>query len=342
MALAGPVAVLVVDERVLEAGRVERYIGTQRFPIASEADLPPLLDRLSRPPRPPRFIYCRERGWIAVQKFGHRFDPGTVLRAYRDAVEQGRREFVLPVEKEEPEPSVEDLARRGIVELFSEARIGFARSAPGRAHNLKLASSRLDGIKIPRGTVFSFNRALGPVTLAEGYRMAWVIVGDRTVMGVGGGVCHVASTLFRAAYFGGLPIIERHPHSYQVGFYYPTGLDAAVAPGRDLRFRNDTPGYLLIQASIQGQDLVFRLFGTSDRDVEWRGPVIVWRTPPLPTRFIYDTTLPPGRRRQIDFAAEGALVRVYRTVRLHTGEVRHDVLVSRYRPWGAVFLVGPT
>lgn len=67
MALAGPVAVLVVDERVLEGGKVERYIGTQRFPIANEAELTSLLDRLSRPPRPARFIYCRQRGWCSAE-----------------------------------------------------------------------------------------------------------------------------------------------------------------------------------------------------------------------------------------------------------------------------------
>ncbi|WP_299429441.1 VanW family protein [uncultured Meiothermus sp.] len=341
LALAGPVAVLVVDERVLEGGSVVRYTGVQRFPIASEAELQPLLRRLSRPPSPARFIYDRRRGWIAVQKFGYRFDLEAVRRAYRAAVELGRREFVLPVVVQEPQPSVEDLARSGIVELFGEARIGFAGSVPSRIHNIRLASSKLDSIQILRGAVFSFNRSLGPVTLAAGYQRAWVIVSDRTVWGVGGGVCHVSSTLFRAAYFAGLPILERHPHSYQIGFYRPTGLDAAVAPGRDLRFRNDTPADLLIQASIQEQALVFRLFGRRDRDAQWRGPVMVWRSPPLPARFIYDPTLPPGRRRQIDFAAEGALVRIYRTVRLHTGEIRQDVLVSRYRPWGAVFLVGP-
>jgi len=68
--------------------------------------------------------------------------------------------------------------------------------------------------------------------------------------------------------------------------------------------------------------------------------VVLWRTPPLPTRYIYDASLPAGYRRQIDFAAEGALVRVYRTVRLQSGEVRQDVLESRYKAWGAVYLVG--
>lgn len=341
LALAGPEAVLVVREQVLEGGVVVTYIGTQRYPIQSEAGLEQLIGQLSRAPRPARFVFDKNRGWIAVQKLGYRFDAETVQMAYRAALEASKREFVLPVQVEQPKPSVQDLWQQGITGLVGEGRTNFAGSPPSRAHNIYLASSKFDGLQIPPGTVFSFNRALGPVTYATGYQKAWVIRGNQTVWDVGGGVCQVSTTLFRAAYFSGLPMVERHPHSYQVGYYKPTGLDAATAPPKDLRFRNDTPGHLLIQTSIQGNDLIFRLFGTRDREVTWQGPVILWRTPALPTRYLYDATLPAGYRRQIDFAAEGALVRVYRTVRLHGKESRQDVLESRYRPWGAVYLVGP-
>lgn len=341
LAWAGPEAVLVVREQVLEKGSVVEYIGTQRYPIHSEAALERLIGQLSRPARPARFILDPHKGWIAVQKLGYRFDARAVRLAYRAALEGGKTSFVLPVTVEQPRPSVQDLWQRDIMGLVGEGRTNFAGSLPSRVHNIRLASSRFDGVQIPPGSVFSFNRTLGPVTAEAGYQKAWVIRGDQTVWDVGGGVCQVCTTLFRAAYFGGLPIVERHPHSYQVGYYKPTGLDATTAPPKDLRFKNDTPGYLLIQVSIQGNDLIFRLFGTQDRKVTWQGPVVVWRTPPLPTRYIYDPSLPPGYRRQIDFAAGGALVRVYRTVRLQSGAIRQDVLESRYKAWGAVYLVGP-
>ncbi len=341
LAWAAPQAVLVVHEEVLEEGRVVKYVGTQRYLLQDEGQLEQLIQNLSRPPRPARFILDAQKGWIAVQKLGYRFDAEAVRKAYRAALEAGKREFVLPVKVEQPKPSVQDLWQQGILGLVGEGRTNFAGSLPSRIHNIRLASSRFDGLQIPPGTVFSFNRALGPVTPAAGYQKAWVIRGDQTVWDVGGGVCQVCTTLFRAAYFGGLPIVERHPHSYQVGYYKPTGLDATTAPPKDLRFKNDTPGHLLIQTSIQGENLIFRLFGSKDREVSWRGPVILWRTPPLPTRYVYDASLPAGYRQQIDFAAEGALVRVYRTVRLQSGELRQDVLESRYKAWGAVYLLGP-
>lgn len=341
LALAGPDAVLVVREQVLEQGGVVTYVGAQRYRIQDETALEQLIGQLSRPARPARFVFEKERGWIAVQKLGYRFDAGAVLRAYRAALEAGKREFVLPVTPVQPKPSVQDFWQRGIRELVGEATTHFTGSPPSRIHNIRLASSKLDGLQIAPAAVFSFNQSLGPVTEAAGYQKAWVIQGDRTVWGVGGGVCQVCTTLFRAAYFSGLPIVERHPHSYQVGYYRPTGLDATTAANKDLRFKNDTPGHLLIQASIQGNSLTFRLFGSKDREVTWQGPMVLWRTPPLPTRYIYDASLPAGYRQQIDFAAEGALVRVYRTVRLYSGEVRQDRLESRYKAWGAVYLIGP-
>ena len=55
-------------------------------------------------------------------------------------------------------------------------------------------------------------------------------------LGVGGGLCQFATTLFNAAFFAGLPIVERHPHDFFID-HYPIGRDAQVAYGsQDLRF----------------------------------------------------------------------------------------------------------
>jgi vancomycin resistance protein YoaR len=169
-----------------------------------------------------------------------------------------------------------------------------------------------------------------------------VIVGDRTEQGLGGGVCQVSTTLFRAFFFAGLPILERHAHSYQVAYYRPPGLDTAVfQPHKDLKVLNDTPGHILVQRSVVGTKLRFHLFGTKDREVRYEGPVITDLKPPLPPREIPDPSLPPGARKQVDFPAEGARVVWRRAVRYGDGRVREDQVVSVYRPWGAVYLVGP-
>ncbi len=277
-----------------------------------------------------------------MEKKGLAFAEGEALRAFREAQAAGRSSFYLPVTYLPPKPRLEDLYRLGVREHLATGETSFLGSSPERVHNIRLAASRLDGRLIPQGP-FSFNRALGPITEEAGYKEAFVILGDQTEMGLGGGVCQVSTTLFRAFFLAGLPILERHPHSYQVAYYRPTGLDAAVfQPHKDLKVQNDTPGALWVQASIQGYTLRFHLFGTKDREVRWEGPFVSERRPPLPPREIPDPSLPPGVRKQVDFAAEGARVEVHRRVRYQDGRVREDRITSHYQPWGAVYRVGPT
>ena len=333
-------ALLVLQEEVIEEGALRTYTGVQRYPVASEEELRALLKKLSREPRPPRFVYGEGR-WQGVEKKGLAFDEKEALAAYRQALAQGRRSFRLPVRYTPPTPSLRDLYALGVREHLATGETDFRGSSRARLHNLLLASGKLDGLLIPPGP-FSFNRALGPVTKEAGYQEAFVIVGDRTEQGVGGGVCQVSTTLFRAFFFAGLPILERHAHSYQVAYYQPTGLDAAVsAPYKDLKVLNDIPGHILVQRSVVGTRLRFHLFGTKDREVRWEGPLISQRKPPLPPKEFLDPSLPPGVRKQVDFAAEGARVEWRRLVRYQDGRVREDRVVSLYRPWGAVYLVGP-
>ncbi|GAB5603075.1 VanW family protein [Thermus sp. FJN-A] len=333
-------ALLVLQEEVIEEGELRTYTGVQRYPVASEGELKALLKKLAREPRPPRFVF-QEGKWRGVEKKGLAFEEKEALAAYREARAQGKKSFRLPVRYLPPSPSLRELHALGVREHLATGETDFRGSSPERRHNLLLASAKLDGLLIPPGP-FSFNEALGPVTEEEGYKEAFVIVGDRTEQGVGGGVCQVSTTLFRAFFFAGLPLLERHAHSYQVAYYKPPGLDAAVfQPYKDLKVLNDTPGHLLVQRSVVGTRLRFHLFGTKDREVRWESPFVSERKPPLPPREIPDPSLPPGTRKQVDFAAEGAKVLVRRTVRYRDGQVREDQVVSVYRPWGAVYLVGP-
>jgi vancomycin resistance protein YoaR len=107
-------------------------------------------------------------------------------------------------------------------------------------------------------------QALGDVSLDTGYAEALIIFGNRTIKGVGGGVCQVSTTLFRTAFFGGYPVVERYPHAYRVSYYEYTrsgnvdtdlaGLDATVfVPVVDFKFTNDTPNWLLMETYVDPQ-----------------------------------------------------------------------------------------
>ena len=235
----------------------------------------------------------------------------------------------------------------GIRELVARGTSHFSHSIENRIFNLTLAASRLNGVLIPPGQVFSFTKTLGDVSSFTGYKQAYVIENGKTVLGDGGGVCQVSTTLFRAALNAGLPILERNPHAYRVGYYEqdsPPGIDAAIySPTVDLKFKNDTKNHILIQsyANLSQSSLTFELYGTKDgREVIITKPVIVSESPAPEPLYQDDPNLPKGQIKQIDFAAAGAKVYFTRTVKKDGKIILNDTFNSNYRPWQAIFLRG--
>jgi vancomycin resistance protein YoaR len=189
---------------------------------------------------------------------------------------------------------------------------------------------------------------LGDISLDNGYAEALIIYGDRTIKGVGGGVCQVSTTLFRAAFFGGYELVERHPHAYRVGYYEQgpgspgPGLDATVfVPLVDFKFRNDTNSWLLLETYIYGNQLLWKFYSTSDdRSVEWSRRVSDEVEAPKPL-YKENPDLDKGEIEQIDYEADGMDVVVYRTV-TRGGEVLHqDTIKTHYLPWRAIYEFGP-
>jgi vancomycin resistance protein YoaR len=134
-------------------------------------------------------------------------------------------------------------------------------------------------VLIKPGEEFSFIKILGPVDESTGYLPELVIKVDKTIPEYGGGMCQVSTTCFRAALNSGLKITARTNHAYPVQYYAPQGTDATVyIPNPDLRFLNDTPEYILIQTHIEGTQLTFDFYGTSDgRQTKIVGPTVTSR-----------------------------------------------------------------
>lgn len=263
------------------------------------------------------------------------------------------RSLILDPEKEEVDLPVEitkiesDSNKYGIKEHLATGSSSFKGSSSGRIQNLDLASARLDGILIPPEEVFSFNSTLGEISSETGYKTSYIIKEGRTILGVGGGVCQVSTTIFRAALNAGFPIVERVAHAYRVHYYEQDkgpGFDATVySPSPDLKFKNNTPAYILIKRNYNPKNhtLSFSFYGTDDgRKVNITGPITHSQTPPPDPEYIEDESLPPGETKQIDWAAWGARVTVKRKV-TRSGEVlEEDTFYSNYQPWRAVYLVG--
>ena len=243
-----------------------------------------------------------------------------------------------------PEFTEEDLPSLGITALLAHSETYFRGSSAARVHNIDLTTQQFASILIPPGEVFSFNDTIGPITVAAGYADAAIIWGDRTAIGVGGGVCQVSTTIFRTAFDAGLPIEERHNHGYVVSWYGQPGMDATIyTPYVDLRFRNDTAGHLLLQPDLDVETgtLAVNLFGTpTGRTVRISDPIISQVKEPADPVYREDRTLEPGQVKLLESEKLGLTVIVDRHI-TENGNTRTERFVSVYQPWQAVYLQGP-
>lgn len=282
---------------------------------------------------------------IAHSREGRTLDTAETMRLINTQVAAANREITLPILAVRPQVADDNGPDLGIVELVSEGITYFKGSSAGRINNIQVAASKFHGLVIPPGQTFSFNEHLGEVSAETGYEESVIIFGERTRVGIGGGVCQVSTTAFRAAFWGGFPILERTPHGFRVSWYEPpVGLDATVySPWVDLKFLNDTSYYLLIETEADAQTgtLAFRFYSTSTgRTVEMEGPfednVVVHGEP------IYedDPTLPKGTTKQVEWARNGVDVTLYRIIKEGDEVISREEFFSRYKPWQARYLVG--
>lgn len=198
------------------------------------------------------------------------------------------RTIALPVEEITPRVTPDMLASLGIHELVGEGRSSFAGSEAYRITNIKAGVAAMDGVLIAPDEEFSFNTQLGPVDGDHGFVQGYAIVNSRTALEWGGGVCQNSTTVFRAAFWAGLPITEWHPHPFYLNWYDPfgygpqgngAGMDATIFTGvQDFKFVNDTGNWLLLQFYVDdiNQVITVHLYGTRlpGREVRFDGPYV--------------------------------------------------------------------
>lgn len=374
-ALSGPVQLVVNDpngaplgpwtastEQIAQLLRVDTIInsdGTQSF--AARLDTSAFADYLAGlapglivPAQNARYRFNEQTGQLEVTQpavSGRTLNIPETLRRLESAVFSPYHR-VVPMAFDYTLPRYHNqvsAAELGIREMVAEATTYFAGSPQSRRTNIALAASKFDGLVIGPGEEFSFNYFLGEISEEGGFLEGGIIVGDRTVIGIGGGTCQVSTTVFRAAFYGGYAITERNSHGYRVAYYEqggaPPGLDAAIwQPQRDFRFQNNTPYHILIETSIYPANnaLQFRFYSTRYFRTEVDPAIIKNITPARPTRFEANPQIPPGQSLQIDYAAEGADVTIYRRVFDLSGNLLvEDYVYTHYLPWGAIFQVAP-
>lgn len=308
-------------------------------------------------PNNARFIFnddTRQLDLLEPAVIGRSLDIPGSIDYIQSSLLEGVHEILLTFSSIKPLVTDETTAAElGITELVHQETSYFFGSDPSRVQNIKASSARYHGLLIAPWETFSMADALGNISLDNGYAEAPIIFGGQTIQGIGGGVCQVSTTLFRAAFFAGFPIDERHAHAYRVGYYEQrsngtrdpnlAGLDATVyVPIVDMKFTNDTDHWLLMETYMGNYSLTWKFYSTSDgRTVEWHSTGVQNIVKAPKDLYRENPDLSKGTIKQVDYSADGADVTVSRTVYINDQVHFSDSFFTRFQPWQAIFEYGP-
>ncbi len=254
--------------------------------------------------------------------------------------ETGKRTALLRMQTIEPDLTTEEAEAMGVNERISTYTTTFSSGNRPRVNNIQTLARALDGTLIPPGGEFSFNEAAGPRTADRGYQEAGTIVNGRLVPTLGGGICQVGTTMFNTVFFSGMPVVERHNHSFYIS-HYPAGRDATISwGGPDLRFKNETSAWMLVSTSSGSGSVTISLYGT-DPGYEVEYTTGSWSgVKAHGVQETSDPSLPEGTRVIEDGGVDGRSIKVTRKVTKDGQLVREDTFSSRYGPKTEIVRVG--
>jgi len=315
--------------------------------------------QIAREPKNARFIFNEDTQQLEViqqEVIGRRLNIEQCMMDIYASLRTEQHTVELALEYTTPEITSDHTAQDlGITELLNPETTYFYYSSSARIHNIQTAAAPFHGVLVAPGEIFSMGATLGDVSAETGYEEAWIIAGNQTVKGVGGGVCQVSTTLFRTVFFSGLPVNQRHYHAYRVAYYEQTpsgghnsnlaGLDATVYfPSVDFKFTNDTGHWLLMETYVDAvhRTLTWKFYGTSDgRSVQWETTGLQNITKPGDPIYIENEDLKKGEIEQVDWAVKGADVTVTRHVYRGGEKLWTDIFETHYAPWRDVCEYGP-
>lgn len=212
---------------------------------------------------------------LAPSTTGIMMRAGSFADAVATSVLDDHASVEIPVIVIEPEITGQNLDAYGIETLLGQGDSNFEGGSWEREENIRVGMRTINGTLVPPGGTFSFNQVVGAITYDKGYQDALVATAEMIGDDVGGGICQVSTTVFRAALFAGLPIVEWYAHTRRLPYYerdgWGPGFDASIlqmGPNPDewpdLKFENDTEHWLLIEASISDPHVYVNIYGSYD------------------------------------------------------------------------------
>jgi vancomycin resistance protein YoaR len=311
-------------------------------PAGIERKLHPVVEPFTKKPVDATFRVSGDRAYLIKAKNGTTLDvkdaQNTIFKA---GTGPGNRVATLSLAPLRPDLTTKEAKALGIREQVSTFTTDMGDSSPNRIWNVHLLGNYLDGTILEAGETFSYNEVVGPRTIERGFREGQMIFGGVLIPSIGGGVCQTATTIFNAAFAAGLPVKERHNHSWYIS-HYPMGRDATVSwGGPDLVFKNDLKHAILIDVSYTDTTFTVTFYGAK----QGRKVTSTTADPSNYTQpsmhYAIDPTAAPGSKTVVAGGGPGFDTNVHRKVFEHGKLIREDDFFTRYTPQNPTTVYGP-
>lgn len=308
-------------------------------PKVLRAALAKPLGIVERAPKDARWNLRGNRAVLVASTAGNMLDAEALTSAIRNKPEVTT--VAAQILSEEPEFTTEEARELKIREKISEFTTPYD-CCQNRVVNIQRAAAILDGTIIQPGERFSLNEALGERTTARGFVEAPQIEGKEIKPAVGGGVSQVATTVFNAAFFGGLELLEHTPHSFYFS-RYPRGREATVSwRTPDLVFRNNWDAAILLSVGAGSNAITVRMYSSKlgRRVVSTTGEATNVVTTKKIERF--KPELEPGTRKVIQpEGSPGFSINYTRKVYRNDDLISDRTFFWTYQPENAIIEIGP-
>ena len=181
----------------------------------------------------------------------------------KQIVQSAEAECEIPLKVLYPKVTTNMIGQEAFPDLLGSFSTNYVSNAD-RTTNLRLAANKINGKVLMPGEVFSYNGTVGARTAAAGYKNAAIYQDGEVVDGIGGGICQISSTLYNAALFANLEMVELHNHQF-VPSYVTAGRDATVVYGvKDFKFKNSRKYAIKITCSVSGGVAQFKIWGVKE------------------------------------------------------------------------------
>lgn len=249
--------------------------------------------------------------------------------------------MTLDLKVSEIKPAITENTLKWINSQVSTVTTYYSTSTVGRAENIVIAASKLNGRLIMPGEEFSFNKETGSRTLENGFKGAPVIVKGKLVDGVAGGVCQVSTTLYNAVVKLGIKPLERRNHSLAPA-YIGLGFDATVAEYIDYKFKNTLSYPLYIESKAGRGKVTFNIYSNSSvADIKYS--LVNEVVEVLEPEIIYNSvdTIPNGSIEKVQEPIKGYKVKVYLVSYKNGKEIKRELLSKdNYKKVDGIYNVG--